>query len=101
MNFKEWLSSMEEGVYCKKGACGYGGTVPTPSNRKPEMKVPTPKTAKIMRPHDKIHMYSAGGGPVSGGGGGAPAGGGGGISAPVIGGAPSVGGGAPSRAATR
>ena len=89
MTFKEWLFNLEEGVFCKKGACGYGGTVPTPSNRKPVMKVPTPRTAKIMRPHDKIHLYGPGGGPVAAGGSG-----GGSMSAPMAGGAsPAAGGG--------
>lgn len=92
MNFKEWLFNLEEGGFCKKGACAYGGTVPTPSNRKPQMKVPTPKTAKIRRPHDGIHLYGLGGSPLAGGGGG-------GMSAPTVGGAPAVGaavGGAPA-----
>ena len=97
MTFKDWLFNLEEGVFCKKGACAYGGTVPTPSNRKPQMRVPTPRTAKIMRPHDKIHLYGPGGGPVvggaTGGGGsmGAPMGGGG--SAPMAGAAAPAGGG--------
>lgn len=103
MTFKEWLLNLE-GVFCKKGSCVYGGTVPTPSNRKPVMKVPTPRTAKIMRPHDKIHLYGPGGGPVSGGGGG-----GGSMSAPMAGGAapaggggtPPAGGGAPLGQVTR
>jgi len=95
MTFKEWLFNLEEGGFCKKGACVYGGTVPTPSNHKPQMRVPTPRTAKIRRPHDGIHLYGLGGGPVSGGGGGAMVGGGGGGSAPMAGGAPPAGGGAP------
>ena len=82
MTFKEWLLNLE-GVFCKKGACGYTGTVPTPSNRKPEMKVPTPKTAKIRRPHDGIHLYGLGGGPAPGGGSA-----GGAMAAPIVGGAP-------------
>lgn len=85
MNFKDWLLNIEEGGLCKKGACAYGGTVPTPSNRKPQMKVPTPRTAKIRRPHDGIHLYSLGGGPIAGGGGG-------GMSAPTVGGSPAMSG---------
>ena len=90
MTFKEWLFNLEEGGFCKKGACAYGGTVPTPSNRKPQMKVPTPRTAKIRRPHDGIHLYGLGGGPVTGG----AMSGGGGASAPMGGGgSPPMGGG--------
>ena len=74
MNFKEWLFNLEEGGLCKKGACGYGGNTPTPSNRPPKKPIISPRNFKSPKPHDVGSLFTLGGGPRSATGGGGPAG---------------------------
>lgn len=98
MNFKEWLFNFEEGGFCKKGACAYGGSTPTPSNRPPKKPIISPHNFKSPKPRDVGKLFTVGGGPPSATGGGGPAGaappmgGGGGPAAAPAGGASPMGG---------
>jgi hypothetical protein len=97
MNFKEWLFNFEEGGFCKKGACAYGGSTPTPSNRPPKKPIISPRNFKSPKPHDIGSLFTLGGGPRSAAGGAGPVGGAsmggapGGAAGPA-GGAPPMGG---------
>lgn len=89
MNFKSWLSNIEE-MYSSKGK-GHpfkpGPRDNPPAKPKPSPKDPTPRS---LAGETKLCGQGGGAGPCEGGGGGA--------AAPAAGGAPAGGGGAPAPA---